>query len=111
VRLWRFFSWQAATVHFNYSGNWTALFMTGELYPPPPELAAHTYTFPASTGFDGQFYRYVAHAPWFGADSFRAGWARYFDSPRLRYERILSRRWRGSWRRETAGSWTALISE
>jgi hypothetical protein len=77
-------SWQAATVHFNYRGNWTALFMTGERHPPPPQLAAQTYIFQASTGYDGQFYRYVAHAPWFRAD-----WSRYFDSPQLRYDRIL----------------------
>jgi hypothetical protein len=77
-------SWQAATVHFNYGGNWTALFMTGALDPVPPELSAQTYVFPASHGYDGQFYRYVAHAPWFRED-----WARYFDSPRMRYYRIL----------------------
>ena len=77
-------SWQAATVHINYGGNWNALFMTGELYPVPPELGAHTYIFPGSRGYDGQFYRYVAHAPWFRED-----WAPYFDNPRLRYERIL----------------------
>jgi hypothetical protein len=56
-------SWQAATVHVNYGGNWTALFTTGELHPAPPELAGNTYRFPASNGYDGQFYRYVAHAP------------------------------------------------
>ncbi len=78
-------SWQAATVQFNYGGNWTALFMTGEFHPPPPQLAGHTYVFKASTGYDGQFYRYVAHAPWYRAD-----WARYYDSPRLRNERILA---------------------
>ena len=76
--------WQAATVHFNYGGNWTALFMTGDRHPPPTELAAQTYRFPASSGYDGQFYRYVAHAPWFRAD-----WARYFDSPPRRYYRIF----------------------
>jgi hypothetical protein len=77
-------SWQAATVHFNYGGNWTALFMTTALRPPPPELASHTYVFAGSGGYDGQFYRYVAHAP-----RFRADWARYFDLPRMRYYRIL----------------------
>lgn len=77
-------SWQAATVHFNYGCNWTALFMTGDLHPAPPELAPHTYIFPASSGYDGQFYRYVAHAPWFRTD-----WAPYFDLPRMRYYRIL----------------------
>ncbi|MGP0070793.1 MAG: hypothetical protein ACLPWF_02510 [Bryobacteraceae bacterium] len=76
--------WQAATVHFNYGGNWTALFETGDRFAPPPELAAQTYVFKNSTGYDGEFYRYVAHAPWVRID-----WARYFDSLRLRYQRIL----------------------
>jgi hypothetical protein len=77
-------SWQAATVHFNYGGNWTALFMTGQLSPSPPPELPRTYIFPGSHGYDGQYYRYVAHVPWFRAD-----WARYFDSPRMRYYRIL----------------------
>ena len=78
------FCWQAATVHFNYGGNWTALFMNGELYKPPPELAPGTYVFCASRGYDGQFYRYLAHAPWIRTD-----WIPYFDSARLRCARIL----------------------
>jgi len=77
-------SWQAATVHFNYGGNWTALFMSGDLHPVPPQLAARTYTFRASAGYDGQFYRYVAHDPWLRAD-----WASYYDAPRMRHYRIL----------------------
>jgi hypothetical protein len=76
--------WQAATVHFNYGGNWTALFETGDRLAPPQELAAQTYVFKNSTGYDGQFYRYAAHAPWVRTD-----WARSFDSLRLRYQRIL----------------------
>ena len=71
-------------MHFNYAGNWTALFMTGDLSPTPPAELPRTYVFPGSYGYDGQFYRYVAHLPWFRAD-----WARYFDSPRMRYYRIL----------------------
>jgi hypothetical protein len=76
--------WQAATVHFNYGGNWTALFCTGDRHPAPPELAAGTYTFKASNGYDGQFYRYVAHDPWFQKD-----WSAYYDVPALRCGRIL----------------------
>jgi hypothetical protein len=76
--------WQAATVHFNYGGNWTALFCSGEAYKPPPELAASTYIFRFSTGYDGQFYRMVAHDPWF-----QKGWSKYHDAPKLRYSRIL----------------------
>jgi hypothetical protein len=75
--------WQAATVHFNYRGNWTALFCTGSQFPVPPELAAGTYTFQGSNGYDGQFYRYVAHDPWF-----QKGWSRYCDQPVLRRVRI-----------------------
>jgi hypothetical protein len=77
-------AWQAATVHFNYGGNWSALFCTGDRKPVPPDLAAGTYVFPDTWGYDGQFYRYVACDPWF-----QKGWARYIDSPRVRYGRIL----------------------
>jgi hypothetical protein len=76
--------WQAATVHFNYGGNWTALFCAGGRLPVPPELAPGTYTFNGSNGYDGQFYRYVAHDPWFQKD-----WSAYYDAPAMRYARIL----------------------
>jgi hypothetical protein len=76
--------WQAATVHFNYGGNWTALFCSGDAFTVPPDLAASTYIFKSSTGYDGQFYRYVAHDPWF-----QKGWSKYHDAPKLRYSRIL----------------------
>lgn len=75
--------WQSFTVHFNYGGNWTALFCSGDRWPPPAELGG-TYVFPNSTGFDGQFYRYVAHDPWM-----RSGWAEHFDVPVMRRSRIL----------------------
>jgi len=78
------FIWQAATVHFNYGGNWTGLFCTGDVRPVPPELAANTYIFKSSTGYDGQFYRYVAHDPWF-----QKGLWRYHDTARWRSWRIL----------------------
>jgi hypothetical protein len=76
--------WQAATVHFSYGGNWTALFCTGSLQRIPPELAQGTYVFGSSAGYDGQFYRYLAHDPWF-----RKGFWRYQDAPTLRCRRIL----------------------
>jgi hypothetical protein len=76
--------WQAATVHFNYGGNWTGLFCTGSLERIPPEFSAGTYVFPDSHGYDGQFYRYMAHDPWF-----QRGLWRYQDSPMLRSRRIL----------------------
>jgi hypothetical protein len=77
------FLWQSATVRFNYGGNWTALFCTGDLRPVPAELGA-TYVFAHSDGYDGQFYRYVAHDPWA-----RRGWSQYLDAPPLRRGRIL----------------------
>ncbi len=76
--------WQAATVHFNYGGNWTALFCTGSLQRIPPEFSAGTYVFPSSHGYDGQFYRYLAHDP-----LFQRGLWKYIDDPLLRGRRIL----------------------
>jgi hypothetical protein len=77
--------WQALVVHFDYHGNWTALFCTGARFEQPPALAVENiYRFENSSGFDGQFYHYIAHDPFF-----LHGLARYVDLPRLRYRRIL----------------------
>jgi hypothetical protein len=79
------FAWQALTVHYNYGGNWTALFVTGSRYPPPPSLAfENLYVLQNSTGYDGQMYHYVAHDP-----LMRHGFAEFMDSARSRYRRIL----------------------
>lgn len=76
---------QWITVHFNYGGNWTGLFCTGSRFPIPPGLShERVYVFPDSHGYDGQFYHYIAHDPFF-----RHGYAAYIDAPRLRYRRIL----------------------
>ncbi len=73
--------WQFLTVHYNRAGNWTALFLTGEDAPIPPDLSPGTYKFPG-LGFDGEMYRYVAH------DLFmERGYAKYVDSPAQRYHR------------------------
>jgi hypothetical protein len=78
-----FLLWQFLTVHYNRGGNWTALFLTGQSLGIPPELAPGTYCFPGD-GYDGEMYRYVAH------DLFmQRGYARYIDSPPLRYRRLL----------------------
>jgi hypothetical protein len=78
-------AWQGITVHFNYGGNWTALFCTGAELRQPPELAhERIYLFPSSTGYDGQYYHYQAHDPFL-----RRGLSEYVDSPRLRYRRML----------------------
>jgi hypothetical protein len=75
--------WQFLTVHYNRGGNWTALFLTGQDYPVPPDLATGTYRFPGG-GFDGEMYRFVAH------DLFmQRGYARYMDVPAQRYHRLL----------------------
>jgi hypothetical protein len=76
-------AWQTATVHFNFENKWSALFCTSGLRRVPPELAG-TRVFAGSPGFDGQFYRYVAHDPWM-----RRGWSQYMDAPMLRRARIL----------------------
>ena len=77
-------AWQALTVRYTYSGNWTGLFCTGALFPAPPPLAAERlYVFPRA-GYDGQAYHDIAHDPFF-----RRGFAQYIDAPRLRYWRIL----------------------
>ena len=78
-------AWQALTVRYNYGGNWTALFCTGSQVRVPPQLAGEgIYIFPNSTGYDGQFYHYVAHDP-----LLKKGLDKYMDAPRLRYRRIL----------------------
>ncbi len=78
--------WQFATVHFNYAGDWTALFNTAPNWPRPAFLASETlYTFPAgSLGYDGQMYHFIAHDPWM-----RRGSVAAMDDPALRYRRIL----------------------
>lgn len=79
------FFWQSLTVHYNYHGNWTALFCTGELLPIPPQLAGeHIYIFRGSYGYDGEYYHYIAHDPFL-----QHGITRYIDSPRYRYRRVL----------------------
>src|SRR3954454_15757904 len=78
------FLWQAATVRFNYDGNWTGLFCTGSTLPVPPELAAGTRRSIHPVGYDGQWYRYMAHDP-----LLQKGFSKYVDDPQLRYRRIL----------------------
>jgi hypothetical protein len=78
------FTWQALVVHYQYGGNWTGLYCTGERFPQRPPLEEKIWTFPNSYGYDGQWYHYVAHDPWF-----QRGYDRFFDAPRLRYRRVL----------------------
>ena len=77
--------WQWSTVQANHRGNWSALFCTGALQRHPPLVASeHIYLFANSTGFDGQFYHYIAHDPFLRSDL-----KNFVDDPRLRYHRIL----------------------
>jgi hypothetical protein len=79
------FSWQTLTVRYSYGGNWTGLFCTGALLPPPAALASeHIYTNTGSVGYDGQAYHYIAHDPFF-----QRGFSKALDDPRLRTQRIL----------------------
>ncbi len=77
------FAWTAARIHYAFGGNWTAVFCSGAIFPGPPDLDAGTYRFP-DTGYDGQFYRFLAHDPFL-----RKGYFRYVDGPQLRFRRVL----------------------
>jgi hypothetical protein len=77
-------AWQALTVQANYAGNWSGLFRTGKLIAVPPALAASTYRDASPYGYDGQFYRFLAHDP-----ALRQGTAAFLDAPLLRVRRIL----------------------
>jgi hypothetical protein len=77
------FVWTAARIHYACGGNWTATFYTGTTSRIPPDLDAGTYRF-EGTGYDGQFYRYLAHDPFL-----QKGYSRYVDAPRLRFQRLL----------------------
>ena len=76
-------TWTAARIHYAFGGNWTAVFCSGTNFPGPPDLRAGTYRFPAA-GYDGQFYRFLAHDPFL-----ENGYSRYVDAPQLRFRRVL----------------------
>ncbi|MBA3975089.1 MAG: hypothetical protein C0504_12840 [Candidatus Solibacter sp.] len=75
--------WQAAAVHTRFGGNWTSLYYSGELFSVPAELEAGTYRHGGSAGYDGQFYRMVAHDP-LGLKR----WTQHFDAESYRRRRI-----------------------
>jgi hypothetical protein len=76
--------WQALTVRANYAGNWTGLFRVGHAATLPPRLAPATFRNPHPAGYDGQFYRLLAHDPFLRLDT-----VAYLDLPLLRSRRIL----------------------
>jgi hypothetical protein len=79
------FTWQAATVHANYHGNWSALFRIGDAWSQPPALQPEgNRVFVNDPGYDGTFYHLIAHDPWFAR-----GFSAYVDNPSLRWRRIL----------------------
>ena len=78
--------WQATLVHNLYGGNWTALFYHGwggGGVPNEPAFA-NTYVFPDEWGYDGQYYRIIAHDPFL-----TRGYLRHINQPVMRYHRIL----------------------
>lgn len=77
-------SFQAAVVRFQFQGEWTGLFYSGLQWPLPSDLSAPTFRHASSPGYDGQFYRLVAHDP-FDAK----GYSGYMDNATYRRKRIL----------------------
>ena len=76
-------AWTAARIHYAFGGNWTAVFCSGTNFPLPPDLDAGTVRV-QGTGYDGQFYRLLAHDPFF-----EKGYFHYVDAPQLRFRRVL----------------------
>jgi hypothetical protein len=80
--LWSF---QFLTVHYNYGGNWTALFRIGPQMPVPDFLKSENlYIFQGTQGYDGQVYHLIAHDPWMSKGSAAA-----ITGAAFRYQRIL----------------------
>ncbi len=80
-------AWQLSLVYGLYGGNWSALFYHGDggaSVPAADPAFAGTYLFPNQFGFDGQYYRVIAHDPFL-----THGYDRYVNQPTARYRRIL----------------------
>ena len=58
--------------------------MAGAVGGPNEPAFADTYVFPDEFGFDGQYYRIIAHDPFL-----TRGYLRYIERPVMRYRRIL----------------------
>jgi hypothetical protein len=77
------FIWTSARIHYAFGGNWTAAFCTGTIFHLPPDLDKGTFRFEGA-GYDGQFYRLLAHDPFL-----QRGYAGSIDAPQLRFRRLL----------------------
>jgi len=77
-------SWQFLTVHYNYGGNWTALFCISRRMPAPDFLKSEQLYHFSNTGYDGMVYHLIAHDPWM-----RKGSAAVIANAPFRYQRIL----------------------
>src|ERR1700733_5741431 len=78
-------TWQFLTVHYNYGGNWTALFCIRPGMPVPDFLKSEKlYIFQNSAGYDGQVYHLIAHDPWM-----RKGSVEAIAGASFRYQRIF----------------------
>jgi len=78
------FCWQFLTVHYNYGGNWTALFCISRRMPVPDFLKSEQLYHFSHAGYDGMVYHLIAHDPWM-----RKGSADVIASAPFRYQRIL----------------------
>jgi len=77
-------AWIGINVAFNYGGHVSGLFWTGAQVPLPDDaLLGHTQRVADPVGFDGQYYRLLAHDP-----LMLRGFMPYVDNPSLRWRRI-----------------------
>jgi hypothetical protein len=78
--------WQTLTVHYNYGGNWTALYMIGPRTPVPQSISSERlYIFENTSGYDGQSFHVMAHDPWI-----RRNTPAEVEIAPFRYARILA---------------------
>lgn len=76
--------WQFSVVGVQFGGDWTGLFHSSDEWQLPAELRSTTYQHSGSGGYDGQFYRLVAHDPFN-----RKHYSDYMDNASYRRKRIL----------------------
>ena len=77
-------AWQFLTVHYNYGGNWTALFRIRAGMPVPEFLKSEKLYIFQDQGYDGQVFHLMAHDPWM-----RKGSREAIAGASFRYQRIL----------------------